>query len=139
MLFISCNDRKKYEMNNMIPEMVDVTEYIESGNFKPDSCEGRLDKLVKIKPILLDQSFEIKLQQKITKWKKEINSIQNLYKKTIYQYSYIIDFEPVDVYRTELETKANIKKNFYIRINQKGEIISNYSDSNWVKNNCEKL
>jgi len=30
----------------MVPETIDVTKYIESGEFLPDSCEDRLDRLI---------------------------------------------------------------------------------------------
>ena len=129
-------------MNNMIPEMIDVSEYVQNGNFIPDSCEGRLDKLIKVKPIILNKSYETELQRKIDKWKKssdvKINYTQNLFENTTYQYSYIIRTEPIDVYRTQLETDRNNQKNIYIRLNQKGQIVSDYSDVNWVQNNCEK-
>ncbi|MGX7666692.1 hypothetical protein [Flavobacterium pedocola] len=129
-------------MNNMVPEMIDVSEYVQNGNFIPDSCEGRLDKLIKVKPILLNKSYETVLQIKIDKWKKssdvKIINTQNLFENTTYQYSYILHTEPVDVYKTQLETDSNHQKNIYVRLNQKGKIISDYSDVNWVQNNCEK-
>ena len=37
-------------MWNMIPEEIDVTEYVKSGEYKIDSCGGRIDKLIRVMP-----------------------------------------------------------------------------------------
>ena len=56
-------------MNNMLPEIVNVTKYVESGEYIPDSCEGRIDKLIKVNPIVLNKSCEIELEKKLLNWK----------------------------------------------------------------------
>lgn len=141
-LLQSCNQNVKYEMNNMLPEIVNVTKYVESGEYIPDSCEGRIDKLIKVNPIVLNKSCEIELEKKLLNWKnssfKSFKNIKidSLYKKTIYQYSYIIDSEPIHVYKTNIRIQPNTEKSIFIRLNQNGEIYSDFSENSWVVDNC---
>ena len=138
-VFQSCNQTVKYEITNSIPEKIDITKYIESGEFIIQNCEGRLDKIIKVKPKILDKSYENLLQKKLKSF--DINylnfKVNNLHQSTIYQYSYFITSEPIDVYKTELKINSKIKKIIYIRLNQKGELISDFSEFNWVENNCD--
>lgn len=154
--FHSCGHKKKYEMitmeSNEIP--VDVTKYIESGEFLPDSCEGRIDRLIKVKPLILDRSYENVLLSKIDKWKNEYNKwlknnkrdtidfkLSDLYKKTIYQYSYFINSDPIDVYKTKTDIEINGNKDFcfFIRLDQNGKIFHDYKEDGWVLNSCDSI
>ncbi len=152
--FQSCRHQVKYEMMNMTPEPIDVTNYIESGEFLPDSCEGRLDRLIKVKPLTLDQSYEIELQNKLDKWKDDYNNwlrknsrdtiafhISDLYKKTTYQYSYMLMADPIDIYRTNTEIEINGQNNFmfFIGVDKNGKIFSEYKEDGWVLNNCDSV
>ena len=131
-------------MTNMIPENVDVTEYIESGKFLIDSCEGRIEKLTKVNPIVLNKNYEIELRNKLQIWKKnyskssKIEKLDSIYKSTFYLYSYFIIDEPIDVYKTKINIKGNKDIELFIRLNQKGKIDSDFSENNWVENNCEQ-
>ena len=130
-------------MTNMIPENVDVTEYIESGKFLIDSCEGRIEKLTKVNPIVLNKNYEIELRNKLQIWKKNYSKssknekLDSIYKSTFYLYSYFIIDEPIDVYKTKINIKGNKDIELFIRLNQKGKIDSDFSENNWVENNCE--
>lgn len=141
-------------MTNMMPETVDVTSYIESGEYFPDSCAGRLDRLIKHKPLLLDESYEIELQGKLAKWKKESNgnllesnldsidfTVQCLFSRTRYQYSFILTAEPIDVYRTDLGISINGNKDFrlFIGLDKYGKIVTDYQDTGWIINNCDSI
>ena len=153
-LIVSSGCGNKYEMTNSVPEAIDVTEYIESGEFYPDSCDGRLDKLIKTHPRTLDQSYEVELQKKLNHWKNEYNNwlkensrdtivfeINNIVSNTSYQYSYFITDDPIDVYRTDTEIELNeIKKfSFFIRIDKAGNIFSDYKEDGWIFNNCDSI
>jgi hypothetical protein len=144
----------KYEMTNMLPEIIDVTSYIESGRYRPDSCEGRLDRLTKQKPRTLDETYETKLQDRLANWKSEYNgwllkynrdtinfTIDNLVSKTKYQYSYFQTNEPIDVYRTDLGTEinGNIDFKLFIGLDEDGKIFSEYKDGGWIINSCDSL
>ena len=154
MLLNSCEEAapKKYEMNNMMPMLVDVSQYINSGEFVLDSCRHRLDRLKRTHPIEMDQSYETMLQIKLKKWKSNYNrwlkqnkrdtiyfNIESLYKVTKYQYSYIITDKPVDVYRTDTPLRLNDidKIHFYIQLDAKGEFVSDYSENNFLDTSCD--
>lgn len=153
LFFVSC--KQKYEMYNMILQKnIDVTSYIRSGEFVPDSCEGRLDRLMKKKPMILDESYEDKLQAKLLKWRIGYNkwlrekgedtislTVDKIVDKTSYQYSYFMTNHPVDVYRTNLGIDLAGYKDFklYIRAYQNGKIHADYYESGWIINNCDSI
>ena len=141
-------------MTNAIPETIDVTEFIESGEYYPDSCEGRLNKLVKVRPRKLDQTYENELQKKMSQWRNEYNDwlkknkrdtvffkVENLVGKTTYQYSSFMTNQPLDVYRTDTDIELNGIKNFrfFIEIDNAGNIFSDYQDNGWVYDNCDSI
>lgn len=140
-LLQSCTRHVKYEMQNMLPETVDVTEYVESGTFIPDSCEGRIDKLIKVKPRMLDKDYEARLEEKLRQSDsfKSISKIKpdSLYKTTLYQYSYFVNYEPIDVYKTKIKAGPNTEKEIFIRLTQAGKIYSGFSENSWVLNKCD--
>ena len=63
--------------------------------------------------------------------------MDSIYKSTFYLYSYFIIDEPIDVYKTKINIKGNKDIELFIRLNQKGKIDSDFSENNWVENNCE--
>ena len=141
-------------MTNTLPETIDVTNYIESDQFRPDSCEGRLDRLIKKKPLPLNSSYENQLQDKLEKWKTEYNNwltennrkiidfnIPDLVHKTKYQYSYFQTHDPIDVYRTDLGIDINGNKAFklFICIDNDGKIYSDYKEDGWIINSCDSV
>ncbi len=141
-------------MTNMLPETIDVTSYIENGQFRPDSCEGRLDRLIKQKPMVLNDSYENGLQDKLIKWKAEYNNwllkhnrdtinftIEKLVSKTKYQYSYFQTDEPIDVYRTDLGVEINDNNDFklFIGLDKNGKIYSGYKEDGWIINTCDSV
>jgi hypothetical protein len=143
---------RKYEMTNMLPETIDVTNYIEDGQFRPDTCEGRLDRLIRLKPMVLDSNFESRLQDKLIKWETEYNNwllkqnldtinftVDKLADKTKYQYSYFQTDEPIDVYRTDLGIEINGIQNFklFLGLDKNGELYSDYKEDGWIINSCD--
>lgn len=148
---MSC--RHKYIITNMLPEQIDVTNYIESGEFRPDSSEGKLERLIKVKPLALGNHYEKVLQEKFDKWKTDYNKlvriknidtidfkIAEIHKSTTYQYSYFALHDPIDVYRTvtEIETKGNKHLNLFIQLDRNGTVLSDYKeDDSWIMNNNE--
>ncbi len=152
LLLISCEH--KYEITNMLAEKIDVTNYIGSGEFRTDSCENDLNRLVRINPLIFDNTYETQLQNKLEKWMKEYNiwlsqnyrnridfSVSNLISKTTYQYSYFITDEPIDVYRTDLGIEVNDIANFrlFIRLDKNGHIFDDYKADGWIINSCDSL
>ncbi|TAE48946.1 MAG: hypothetical protein EAZ89_14695 [Bacteroidetes bacterium] len=150
-LLTSC---RKYQMYNMVPEIIDVSAYIESGQYMPDSCEGSLDRLIRRDPLVLTQQHESQLQEKLQAWKTEYNHqqlgmgkdtisvmITDLADKTRYQYSYFPIYEPTDVYRTDLRTERNGQTVLYlfIKVENGGEMFSDYKERGWVINRCDSL
>ncbi len=140
-------------MADMNGELRDVSKYIKSGEFKPEYCEGRLDRLIKLTPTLINDNYEDALQIKLKNWQKTYNEwlkknnrdtinieIEKLSLNTKYQYSYIIDVDEIyDVYRTDTDAKinGNEKISFFIRVNQNGDFIDDkYHDEGWIINNC---
>ncbi len=136
----------------MSPDIIDVTEYVESGQYHTDSCKGKLEKLIRIKPFILDGKYETQLQNKLVLWKQHYNSwllenkrdtldfyIVDLVKKTTYQYSYFITSEPIDVFRTDTDIKINGIGNLklFLQIDKDSLIISNYNENGWVIDDCD--
>lgn len=153
-MFISSCKHQKYEMNNMMPMPVDVSEFINSGDYEPDSCKRRLNHLKRTSPLVLDESYETMLKIKLKKWKDNYNvwlkkngydtlyfNIESLllYKLTRYQYSYIITDRPVDVYRTDTPLSINGIENirFYFQLDEKGEFVSDFSENNFLDTPCD--
>ncbi len=134
---LSCGHRVKYEMNNMLPEIVDVTGFIESGKYFPDSCDGALIRLISTKPLILDDSYETELQAKLESWKSGKSAtleIPDIYKKTIYQYSYLLTSEPIDVYKTSLDSENKL----FIRLKD-GKIFDEFKEDGWVISKCDSI
>ena len=128
-------------MWNMIPEEIDVTEYVKSGEYKIDSCGGRIDKLIRVMPKKPYKNFDSFTFEKakifFTSLKKNetIEKVE-LLKKTKYIYTYFIAYKPIDVYETRILVDKKETK-IYIRANEKGDFIDNYSETKWVTNECE--
>lgn len=149
----SCK-QKKYEMYNMMPMTVDVSEYINSGDFEPDSCKRRLNRLKRTSPKEMGVADEIMLQIKFKKWKNNYNqwlrknkrdtvviNVDLLHTITSYQYSYVITNKPVDVYRTNTSIKINGIENLqlYIQVDDKGDFVSDYTENNYLDTSCDTI
>ncbi len=143
---------KKYSMYNMMPMVTDISEFINSGEYLPDSCNHRLNRLKHLTPLKLDGTHEVLLQIKFKKWVADYNhwlkqndrdtisaNLEFIYEKTKYLYSYLITDSPVDVYRTDTHLRINGKEDmrFYIELNDKGDFISDYSENNFVDTPCD--
>jgi hypothetical protein len=139
LVLASCN--KRYKMSNMLPEEIDVTHFIESGDFLPDSCEGQFNRLIRTH----NASYQIdtaKVKQMIVQWTIDyhIESTQNLtYSSPKYKYTYFIAKEPIDVYsisfRRYLPTPDD--RRLYFRTDNKGKLISELSSDGWVTTKCD--
>lgn len=153
LVFISCK-HQKYEMNNMMPMPVDISDYINSGDFEPDSCKHRLNRIKRTSPRGLDQSYETMLQIKLKKWKDNYNlwlkknkhdtiyfnpEALSLFAISKYQYSYVITDKPVDVYRTDTPLRINDIDNirFYFQLDENGEFVSDFSENNFLDTPCD--
>ncbi len=152
LIVISCG--QKYEMMNMMPEKMNVTKYIESEEFRPDYCEERLDRLIKVDPLILNESCESELQIKLQQWKDDYNGwlfkngkdsidfhVSDLFRKTKYQYSYFVFYDPINVYRSDLGIEMNGIKEFklFIRLDNEGKIYSDYRERGWIINSCDSV
>ncbi len=151
---LSACKNKKYEMYNMMPMQIDISDYVNSGEFEPDSCRHRLNHLKRKSPLLLDESREILLQIKLKRWIAEYNrwlkknnrdtlnlGVERLFEKTRYQYSYLITDKPVDVYRTDTPLSINgvINICLFIQLDEKGDFISDYDENNFVDTPCDSV
>ncbi len=95
-------------MNNMLPEEVDIRPLMAKG-YSPVYCNGAITALINKKPYAFNAKDEVVLKQSLLKWlnknKPEWAQIEQdlvVTKHTQYQYSYIILYDPVDVYKTEI-------------------------------------
>ena len=153
LLLGSCKPHK-YEMNNMMPLPVDISEYINTGEFEPDSCKKRLNRIIRTSPLKLDESYEVMLQIKLKKWRDNYNhwlrknnydtiyfNLESLHKMTQYQYSYIITDSPVDVYRmdTPLQINGMNRMSFFIQLDNKGEFVSDFNENNFLDTSCDTI
>jgi len=153
-LILSACHNKKYEMYNMMPMNVDISEYINKGDYSVDSCNHHLSRLKHntAKPLVADD--EVLLQARLLKWRVNYNkwlkknnqdtlmfTAEQLFEKTKYQYSYVVTNSPVDVYKTETGLRINGIENLhlYIQLNEKGELISDYTENNYVDTACDSI
>ena len=153
-IVLSSCKHQKYQMYNMMPMMVDVSDYVNDGDYSADSCRHRLNRLIRTKPLVLDQSHEVILQLKLKNWKNNYNrwlkangrdtiniDAGQLFDKTSYQYSYMVTDKPVDVYRTDTHITVNGIRNmhFYLQLNQEGVFISDYDENNYMDTRCDSI
>ncbi len=137
-----------------MPMTVDVSEYINSGDFEPDSCKRRLNRLKRTLPKEMSAADEIMLQIKLKKWKNNYNqwlrknkrdtvviNVDLLNAITSYQYSYVITDKPVDVYRTNTSIKINGIENLqlFIQVDDKGDFVSDYTENNYLDTSCDTI
>ncbi len=138
----------------MLGQEIDVTELVKSGKFKPNYCQGGIDKLIDTRPTTVDLQYEIELQNQLLVWVDKYNQMlknknedtvvfkfDNLYAKTKYQYSYIINSvdKPIAVYRTDIKTKDNKDLRLFIRMEQNKFFENDYKANGWVINECDSL
>jgi hypothetical protein len=139
LILTSCN--KRYKLSNMVPEEIDVTNFIESGDYLPDSCKGQLNRLTRIH----NSSYQIdtlRVKQMIVQWTidNHIESTQDItYSSPKYKYTYFITTEPIDVYSISFRHYLPAPKDYrlYFRIDNTGKLISGLSTDSWVTTKCD--
>jgi len=152
-LQISCG--QKYKMTDMQGQQIDVTDLVIGGKFKTHYCDGTLDKLIEINPGTLDSADEDVLQKQFIFWRENYNrilqtklkdtlmlTVDSLYAKTKYQYSYIINLNqgPVQVYRTDINENNKQQLRLFIRANVDKIFFDNdYRSTGWILNSCDSL
>ncbi|RYZ00206.1 MAG: hypothetical protein EOO11_02370 [Chitinophagaceae bacterium] len=140
---LSCGQR--YSMNNMMGEPVDVTGYIRSGAYRPDSCAGRLDRLVHTGIPRRDAGFNARLVAAYRSFRNGPDPAAaglplhagNIGRRTQYLYTYFIAGDPIDVYRSGVDTGNGPPVPLYIRLDGKQELVAGYARSHWVQNACD--
>jgi hypothetical protein len=139
-IFISCSPKTKYEMPNMLGgENIDVTDLVVTAGFKPvyDSTKN-ICALINPNPIKINITYESKLKEEFKRWLVEKNckfdTVEvdkiSLLKYSKYQYTYLITYNPVDVYRLEVKINSNVNI-AYFRM-EKGGLILPFKDEGWV-------
>src|SRR5690606_981492 len=103
--FLLQDCKSKVMMSNMLGTEIDVKKYLERG-YKPIYCNQKIIKLVylKGKKSIADEKYILKaLQDWLTKnhLSMEVDTFDIL-SRTNYLYTYFIAYEPVDVFKTEL-------------------------------------
>ena len=154
-IFIQFSCGQKYKMTDMQGQEIDVTKLITSGKFKTSYCRNKLDKLIEINPISLDLKYEVDLQKQFSFWLDKYNqtlkgrnadtianTINSLFTKTKYQYSYIISTidNPIKVYRTDLIINGDKQLRLFIRVDNDNRIFENdYKANGWIINECDSV
>jgi len=154
-LIYSCsNSQEKILISNAFGDMIDITTLVEKGEFKLDSCERRLEKIIRISPKILTNNQEYKFQKSLADWVTEYNdwldkkglskiniTIDSLYIKSRYQYSYFYQNDIRDVYR--LDTKESIlqvdKISFFFQLDKKGMLVDDFQTNGWVIDKCDSV
>ena len=139
-------------ISNVFGDMIDITTLVEDGEFKLDSCENRLEKIIRLSPIILTNNYEVVLQESLSKWIIEYNNwlkskelspinitIDNLYKKSQYQYTYFYHNNLRDVYR--IDTKESISQvdniSFFFQLDKRGRVVDGLRTSGSIVDNCD--
>jgi hypothetical protein len=124
----------------MVPEEIDVTDLIKSGNYLPDSCDGRLNRLIRTTsvPYQIDMP---RLKNIVVQWTidNHIASSQGFtYLPPNYKYSYIIFKKPIDVYTITFQRYLPTPKNYtlYFRVDDTGNLMPELSRDGWIS--CDK-
>ncbi|GAA4343327.1 hypothetical protein GCM10023184_43600 [Flaviaesturariibacter amylovorans] len=144
LLLTACGQR--YTLRDMQGREVDVTSYIRSGAYRPDSCEGRLDRLVRTGIPRRDAGFNARLVQAYRSFRHSGDPdlarlpehTGNPGRLTEYWYTYVPDDAPVDVYRTVIDTGNGSPLLLYIRLDEQHRLYGGYSLNHWVQNACDR-
>jgi hypothetical protein len=133
---------RRYKMHNMLSEEIDVTHFIESRNYLPDCCDGRLDRLFRTQPASY-QIDTVSLKHMIAQWAidNHIESAQGLtYSSLNYRYTYFITNDPINVYSIIFQLYMPAPEDFrlFFRIDHSGKLISGLSKEGWVINGCDE-
>ena len=153
-LLMSCSGGK-YKMYDMaLDEEIDIGEFIESGEYTPEYCEGRIDRVIKNNPPELKPQLSDKLNLLLSKWATEeeyyrnkkgdsvslSHSLLDIIKNTKYAYSYFLAEKPMHVFSTCITiTHGNIKESeaIFIRVDDIGNIVGDYITDGVVQNKCD--
>ena len=133
---------------------ITVDDLIESGEYTPDFCEQRLDRIIKTKPPTINPDLSGQLNKLLDKWATEeekfrltkydstkfSHSSDNIIKETKYAYTYFIMQEPMHVFSTCINVVHSKEMDYttlFIRVDNKGVIQGDYNDHGVVQNNCD--
>lgn len=153
-VLMSCSGGK-YKMYDMaLDEEISIDEFIESGEYIPEYCEGRIDRVIKKIPPVINPQLSDKLNLQLDKWANEeeyyrqkngdsvvfSHSLVDIIKSTKYAYSYFLAEKPMHVFSTCITiTNGNEKENkaIFIRVDDKGNIVGDYVTDGVVQNKCD--
>ena len=130
LFLFACGER--YTMTNTLPEEVDVTEWVTNKGYKPEYIDGRIDRLINPNPPEINQKDKVDLSFMAYTWfALNVHKVDSLHMENIeYKYSYIISYEPVDVYCARVLTK-DTAITLYFRKGD-GKIITPINSEGWV-------
>ena len=154
--FLSSCFESKYKMYDVASDSyISIDHLIEHDEYSVEICENRIDRIFKSIPPNIDENLYKELNSLLDKWATKEEKYLNTkgdsttyahYDKDIlfmsnYIYTYIISNEPVHVFSTctiEMKLDTTLDKILFIRVDQTGKIVGDYSDTNPVQNSCYK-
>ena len=153
--FFGCSDGK-YKMYDMaFDKYIIIDDLIESGEYTPEICEKRIDRIFKTKPPTINPNLSGQLNNLLDKWADEEESFRlkkgdstrfshsndNIIKATKYAYTYFLNEKPMHVFSTCINV-VHLKEmdwtTLFIRVDNEGNIIGGFNDHHLVQNSCDK-
>ncbi|HEX7414438.1 MAG TPA: hypothetical protein VF411_10390 [Bacteroidia bacterium] len=146
----------KYKMYDMAyDKFISVDDLIESGEYSPEICNGTIDRIFKTKPPTINVALAGQLNSLLDKWATEEETFRikkgdtlfyshtssEIIQETKYEYTYILSEKPMHVFSTCITVKILGKVDFedvFIRVDNDGNIVGDYSDDSIVQNDCDK-
>jgi hypothetical protein len=123
----------------MLPEEMDVTEFIESGKYEPDSCNGHLVGLIKIAPKVINPKADTLIIKGLRLWYQnkgiKIQS-SDVPATSSYRYTCFASNKPWDVYSMTL--KVDSIQVLFFRYNDNAQLEEGFSTEGWIINDCHQ-
>jgi hypothetical protein len=127
----------KYPVTDLLySNYVEAASFINSGEFEPKYCDGRIDKLIRIKPKPIKPNEIKRLSKLINKWLYANNytPFENLIADNFkYEYSQLLDRKPIDCYSLTINNELKV----YFRIDNERSVYGEISENGWIINFCD--
>jgi hypothetical protein len=128
----------EYPIHDMLySKYVDATPFIRRNEFRPEYCEGRIDKLIRLNPKTINKDTEEGLKAALDQWKfqNEHDIVQSsIHDKLRYRFTQFFNRKPIDNYELFLTDECSL----HIRFADDGTIFGGFNDHPWVSNSCEE-